>query len=1454
MKEIKLVSKQGFRMWKSGKIWLTSGAVAGVAVVALAGGTVKADENTAATTSGAPTTAVTAPAPAATTAPAAPVAATTTPAPAATTPAPAATAETPAATTTAPATSTAPAEPTGVAVTEGSITNDTATGLAANNLKDAAAGRSEEGKQADSNAGKVTGETSVSIDHKEVTDAAKKAEGVGVKVVQDPTSVAPTASNASQAEKSKGSIVAKEHAKAEELKSTATAHSTAMSNWTAEKNSVVKANEDLNNAHKSAVEAYNKFVSTLDADTAAVVAKHKDAIIKTTEKVQNLADGSTVEGYQAYIKSLADQQALNKQAIADYLAKKAEFDATSAKAKATVAENASLSASVVAKNNSLSASVVAKNNSLSASAIAETASRSNSAKAENERLSLSAQKATDGTNATASNAAKKVNDEANAYNKSVMEAAGLQWTGDYAKDSATVEAYNSKKSKEANSSEDPVFNGGYDRNQALPAAANGYTPSGSSTMLSKVEVAPGIEAIATGDLTQHGAKVHLRGDNVNPAKIITKVNWGNVELEGDNKRTFVPGDNNDIWGNTYGYASGGANRFYIVNQLQWYKIPNGATTMDGTVHDLWVMFHKDATGLHPAYQTGEVAVWNANGAVNAIDGGTEHLSDRPGDGIRAVYSLDTPDNHDSEVLWMELIADIDGGQMMQDIGGMKILGVGGGFATDSVVTNNPRVDEQLGYEYGIGRNDKSALDGYNSSPDGTLLAIGSGLFTYVVRNTPGGNSTGVARADFGGDATTSVAIVKKFNPITLKPLTSYNPGKSEYTPVTFKPAEFTPEKFTPENFTPKEVPNVPQAPTLSLTKLTDPAKPKLKEVPKEPATPTVHYNLTALNVNTPVDKSVENEDGVDINGQSVAKGSVNVFKLSPKALSAGRPVTESIVNSDYIDNGLETLVDKVKEDNSKAYDVTYDATTRLLTIKANASEIARANADRSKEYTPTPIKVTYKVLNDAAMYENTFKMDVNGGATTGKGYTSYSNKVRIYTPGKPNNPNDPQNPNGGGNHKIQPVKNNTNKEGKNINGKTLLQNDVNYYVAEWDMDQYINDKSSKSAIAEGFGYLDNPQDDALEGIEKDFKAVDAKGNDVTKELNFYKADSAKLSELPEEAQKLIKKSGIDVSNFGTFYIWTAKDNQAFYDKYVKTGTDIFFNLPMSIKKGFTGDYTNQTWQIDFGNGYTGNIVKNDVPGLTPKKDVIVDGKSSDGATVAYGQEFQYLLNGAVIPGNRGEALWEYKYLDDYDQTGDKFLGTYTVKATTDVTVAHKVTLTEDTTYKEDVTLEDGTVVKAGQTVRKGSVVKVKEVLAKGTDLTKYTTMEHNATDGIVTIAFKEDFLASIVDDSKFGADAALDFKRIAYGTFENTYINRVNGVDYISNTVKTTTPKPETPKPNTPTPNTPTPNTPTPAPAPEKKVLPHTGEEKSAMGVVGGLMALMSLVGIGMGTKRTKED
>ena len=123
----------------------------------------------------------------------------------------------------------------------------------------------------------------------------------------------------------------------------------------------------------------------------------------------------------------------------------------------------------------------------------------------------------------------------------------------------------------------------------------------------------------------------------------------------------------------------------------------------------------------------------------------------------------------------------------------------------------------------------------------------------------------------------------------------------------------------------------------------------------------------------------------------------------------------------------------------------FNNSTRLLEVKGTESEYAKANADRTVPYTPTAFTIIYKVLNDGATYENVFKFDINGGSE-GKdpnGYTSYSNKVRIHTPGSPENPHDPENPSGKHNHKIQPVKNNTNKDGKNINNKELLQSDVN---------------------------------------------------------------------------------------------------------------------------------------------------------------------------------------------------------------------------------------------------------------------------------------------------------------------------------------------------------------------------------------------------------------------------
>ena len=624
--------------------------------------------------------------------------------------------------------------------------------------------------------------------------------------------------------------------------------------------------------------------------------------------------------------------------------------------------------------------------------------------------------------------------------------------------------------------------------------------------------------------------------------------------------------------------------------------------------------------------------------------------------------------------------------------------------------------------------------------------------------------------------------------------------------------------------------------------MTAPRDPEFHKIPREPKVPTVHYHLTSLNENTPVEKEVRNEENVSINGESVAKNSTNYFILKPKALPAGRPITTSMVLSDYMAKGIELDIAGMQKAN-KSWDISYNNSTRLLEVKGVEAEYAKANADRTVPYTPTPFTIIYKVLNDGASYENVFKFDINGGAEgknpKGKnpnGYTSYSNKVKIYTPGSPENPNDHDNPNGKRNHKIQPVKNNRNKEGKNINGKELLQSDVNYYVAEWDLDQYIKDKSSKSAIAKGFAYIDNYQENAVTPIVKEYYAVTSKGEKV-EGLDFYEADSTKLSELPEKVQALIKDSGIDVSKFGKFQIWVAKDSQAFYDKYVKTGTDIFFHMPMSVNIGFNGKYENQTYQIDFGNGYYGNVVKNNVPNLTPKKDVVVDSTSVDNQTINYGQEFDYLLKGAKLPSNRGSHLWEVRFLDDYDETGDKYLG-YQAIASTNITVTTLEEVKADTKATEEVTLEDGTVIKVGEVIRKGSKVRRTRTYKVGDDLTKFTDSVLDEKNGVITVSFKEEFLKTVEDSSEFGADVKLHMKRIAYGEFENTYVNRINGVDYVSNTVKTNTPEP--PKPE----------------EPKKPQLPNTGEtETAAASIAGyGLLALASLSLLGTTKRKDSEE
>ncbi|HEP5040305.1 TPA: LPXTG cell wall anchor domain-containing protein [Streptococcus pyogenes] len=379
-----------------------------------------------------------------------------------------------------------------------------------------------------------------------------------------------------------------------------------------------------------------------------------------------------------------------------------------------------------------------------------------------------------------------------------------------------------------------------------------------------------------------------------------------------------------------------------------------------------------------------------------------------------------------------------------------------------------------------------------------------------------------------------------------------------------------------------------------------------------------------------------------------------------------------------------------------------------------------------------------------------------------------------------------------------PSKEVVDEAGKSINGKTVLPNATLDYVAKQNFSQYKGIKASAEAIAKGFAFVDQPNEALAELTVKSIKA--SNGDDVSSLLEMRHVLSKDT--LDQKLQSLIKEAGI--SPVGEFYLWTAKDPQAFYKAYVQKGLDITYNLSFKVKKEFTkGQIKNGVAQIDFGNGYTGNIVVNDLTTPEVHKDVLdkEDGKSINNGTVKLGDEVTYKLEGWVVPANRGYDLFEYKFVDHLQHTHDLYLK--------DKVVA-----------KVAITLKDGTVI------------------PKGTNLVQYTETVYNKETGRYELAFKADFLAQVSRSSAFGADDFIVVKRIKAGDVYNTADFFVNGNKVKTETVVTHTP--EKPKPVMPQKVTPK------APA-----LPSTGEQGvSVLTVLGA--ALLSLLGL-VGFKKRQQ-
>lgn len=578
----------------------------------------------------------------------------------------------------------------------------------------------------------------------------------------------------------------------------------------------------------------------------------------------------------------------------------------------------------------------------------------------------------------------------------------------------------------------------------------------------------------------------------------------------------------------------------------------------------------------------------------------------------------------------------------------------------------------------------------------------------------------------------------------LKPTPVEPTYKADPKPPTKTPNK--PEPTPPTPPTPQSEPNKPVEPTYKEIP-TPPADPVYQNLPTPPAVPTVHFHYFKLAVQPQVNKEIRNKDDIDIDKTLVAKQSVVKFQLKTNDLPAGRDETTSFVLVDPLPSGYQFDMEATK-DASPGFDVTYVEASHTVIFKATAETLDKFNADLTKSVPTLYPTVVGKVLNDGATYTNNFTLTIN------EAYGIKSNIVRVTTPGKPN---DPDNPN---NNYIKPHKINKNENGVVIDNKNVLAGSMNYYNLTWDLDQYKGDKSSAETIAKGFFYVDDYPEEALDANLDLVKIKDANDREVT---GITVKNVKDISELDPHIQDMLKKAGIKPK--GAFQLFLADNPQSFYDTYVSKGIDLTIISPMKVKDEMGkigGKYENKVYQIDFGNGYESNVVVNNVPKVDPKKDVTftldsADNSSVDGQTIGLKKIFNYRLVGGLIPDNHSNELFEYNFYDDYDQTGDQYTGQYKVFA------------------KVDFTLKDGKVIKAG------------------TELTQYTTSEVDEVKGAIAIKFNEDFLRSVSIDSAFQAESYIQMNRIAVGTFENTYMNTVNGVTYSSNTVKTTTPKDPTP-------------------------------------------------------------
>ena len=761
-----------------------------------------------------------------------------------------------------------------------------------------------------------------------------------------------------------------------------------------------------------------------------------------------------------------------------------------------------------------------------------------------------------------------------------------------------------------------------------------------------------------------------------------------------------------------------------------------------------------------------------------------------------------------------------------------------GVKTDGVYKHN----DPTGLErYKIGDPDYIDVDDYRATPEGTIISAGHGSIqhlTYLLRGDKplhtytesqsasyrkywnderrangqqDDNDDEIFAAGYTFQLWGGHSVINQLEEPKppLKPSESTKPRPLEPKYKEKDKTPLTPPKEKPLLASPKDEPDTPHVPTPS-----EPPKPDLKPVPNEVARREVEVTYTRLRTTPTVEKLVKNSAGTNVNHSSVPKLSEVVWELKTKPLAANRKKTTIYELTDNLPQGYQLDLAKTVAQNQD-FTVTYDKDKHQLKGSLKAEGLAKVNTDLSKAYKPPVLKVFGTVTNDGATYKNNFHLNLNNE------FESYSNIVKVTTPGKPN---DPDNPN---NNLIKPLKHNHNKDGVIIDGKTVLAGSTNYYHITLDYDQYKGIKADPSEILKGFGAIDDYPEEAVTINQSDIRYIDSEGKEVSG-ISVYQYDS--IEAVDNDKVKAFLESS-EIKPKGAFQVFLVDNPEAYFNQYIKAGKSVTIIDPMVTKEELRNSgksFENTAYQVDFGNGYQTDTVVNNVPTVKPtKKNLNKEGVNIDGKQVLAGSVNYYKVTADYS---------QYKGIEvDKERIGKGF---YIV----------------DDYPEEAVTInQDGVQV----TDSKGQVVKgLRATIYESLDKAPVGVQESLKEQGFIPKGAiqvfeaenPEEFYKTYVQTGEvLTITNPMTVKKElgqTGGQYENTAYQIDFGMAYVTETVVNNVPKPE-PEPE--------PKTPEEHPQQPERSLPSTGEQASAELLLAGL-AMGSLATGLLYSKRKKKE